>query len=311
MRRRRLARRSVGVAALALALAACGSGSNNSATGSNDSANSSGDFGGHYTGSGSYVTGISFDVSSDGTSLTHFHGFITASCYTGGSLYSGANQTVYNQYTMDDPGSVDVGDNNDFSNTYNIPNTNGSFTYKGSLDGNGGATGTVSYKGGACASITAPWSASLKGVKRPPIPGTSPSPQADSCDPQPCATIDPVVLTVDGFHTATWPGHGDTPMLELDITVTNTSKTNTIGFNDHLWLNDPSHGPVGPGIGIDSLALSSGDVVQCDHGPTLQPGQKLSLHSCYAQGQLDVSKPIRLDWISVRGSAHLDLDAPD
>ena len=305
----RLSARLVGLASSVIALAACGS----AASGPGHNSQNHGDqLAGHYTGTGSYVTGISFDVSSDGSSLSHFHGFITASCYTGGSLTSGQNQTVYNQYTMDDPESVDVDDSNDFSSTYTIPDTKGGFTFKGSLDGKGGATGTVSYKNGACASITAPWSASLQGVSRPPIPGASPSGQADKCDPQPCATIAPLTLSIDGFHTATWPNHGDAPMLELDFTLTNTNSSDATGFADHLWLNDSSNGPVGPGAGIDSLTLSSGETVQCDHGATLQPGQTLSLHYCYAQGSLDTSQSIRLDWISVRGATqHFDLGTPD
>ena len=307
--RRRLSARIGGLAALVLALAGCGgSGSGPS----NNAQNHGNELAGHYTGTGSYVTGISFDVSSDGSSLSHFHGFITASCYTGGSAYSGANNTVYNQYTMDDPGNVDVDGNDDFSSTYTLADTKASFTFKGNLDGKGGATGTVSYKNGACASITAPWSASLNGVSPPPIPGVTPSGKADSCDPQPCGTIAPLVLTVDGFHTATWTDHGDMPMLELDFTLTSTSTDSTTGFADRLWLNDSSHEPVGPGIGINSLTLSSGDVVQCDHGATLQPGQKLSLHWCYAQGDLDTSQSVRLDWISVRGATvHIDLGTPD
>ena len=299
----------LGLAALVVALAGCGPAS----SGSPSTAQSHDDqLAGHYTGTGAYVTAISFDVAADGSSMSHFHGFITASCYTGGSLYSGANQTQYNQYTIDDPGRVDIDGNNDFSSTYTVADNKASFTYKGSLDGNGGATGTVSYKNGACASITAPWSASLKGVSPPPIPGVTPSGQADSCQPQPCGTIAPLVLTIDGFHTATWTGHGDAPMLELDFTLTSTSPDSVTGFADHLWLNDSSHGPAGPGSGINSLTLSSGAVVQCDHGATLQPGQKLSLHFCYAQGDLDTSQSIRLDWISVRGSTvHLDLGTPD
>jgi hypothetical protein len=257
------------------------------------------------------VTGISFDVSADGGSLSHFHGFITASCYTGGSLRSGANQTVNNRYTMDDPDSVDIGDSNDFSSTYSLADTKASFTFKRSLDGNGGATGTVSYKNGACASITAPWSASLKGVSPPPIPGTSPSGQADSCQPQPCGTIAPLVLTVTGFHSATG-SDGSMPMLDLGFTLTSTSPDNATGFSDKLWLNDSSHGPVGPGSGINSVTLSSGDVVQCDHGANVQPHQALNLHWCYAQGALDTSQSIRLDWISVRGNTvHMDLGTPD
>jgi hypothetical protein len=287
-------------------LAACGPATSSA----NNASQSSGKLDGHYTGTGSYVTGISFDVSGDGSTLTKFHGFITASCYTGGSLTSGANQTVYNQYTMDDPDSVSTDDNYAFSSTYTIPDTKGGFTFQGNLDGNGGATGTVSYKSGA--SITAPWSASLAGVKRPPIPGATPSAQAqsDSCSPQPCATIANTVLTIQGFHTAS--GQGGTPMLDLDLTLENTDQNASEGFPDKLWLNDPSYGPVGPGIGITTVTLTSGDAVQCSHGVELQPGQTLGdLHWCYAQGQLDVSQPIRLDWISVKGTAHINLGTPD
>jgi hypothetical protein len=52
--------------------------------------------------------------------------------------------------------------------------------------------------------------------------------------------------------------------------------------------------------------------VQCTHGVELQPGETQSdLHWCYAQGPLDVSQSIRLDWISVKGTAHIDLGTPD
>ncbi len=298
------------IAAMVALLAACGPATSSSS--SSDASKGSGRLDGHYTGTGSYVTGISFDVSDNGNTLTKFHGFITASCYTGGSLYSGTNHTVYNQYTMDDPESVSTDDHYDFTSTYTIPDTKGGFTFQGNLDGNGGATGTVSYKNGACASITAPWSASLDGVKRPPIPGASPSGQAqsDSCSPQPCATIANTVLTIQGFHTAS--GQDGSPMLELDFTLENTDENGSEGFADKLWLNDPSYGPVGPGVGIATVTLSSGEAVQCTHGVELQPGQTLSdLHWCYAQGKLDVSQPIRLDWISVKGTAHINLGTPD
>jgi len=295
-------------------VAACGGGaSSSSSSASSSSQDQSDQLAGHYTGHGAYVSAISFDVNSDGSSLTHFHGFITASCYTGGSLYSGANQTVYNQYQMDDPDSVDIDGNNDFSSTHTLDaSTKAGFTFQGSLDGKGGATGTVSYRNGACASITAPWSASLKGVSPPPIPGASPSAQAAACDPQPCGTIAPLVLTVSGFHTATWNNGSNSPMLELDFTLSSTGADSTIPFSDQLLLDDGSHDPVGPGMGIGSVTLTSGDTVQCDHGVDVHPGDKLSLHWCYAQGDLDTSQPIRLDWNSVRGSTvHIDLGTPD
>lgn len=116
---------------------------------------------------------------------------------------------------------------------------------------------------------------------------------------QPCAVSGNLVLTIQGFHTATQADTGASALV-IDFTLAQSAQSTIVySFNagDHMYLNDSSHPPVGYAEGWQSVTLASGATVQCSPDFQLQPGQTVNdLHRCYPQGDLDISQSIRLDW---------------
>jgi hypothetical protein len=264
---------------------------------------------GHYTGNGTNIPLLSFDVDDSAGTLTNFKGAVRVPC----AQFAHSSTQLF---SFDDTESVGVDSGGSFSSTFDIPSTGGvkqTLVFAGKLDGHDTATGTLSDSNPTCNTPPDPWTASIDGVARPPIPTWTPS-SAPACSPQPCAVNGALTLTVESASVAADSAGPTINGIDLVVTVANNGSTDrtfspddvhlAAGGNAYTWQNRTL-----------SLTDSSGSVIDCKHqSVTVPAGQAVShFDICYLpHGGDPTGESLKLQWVqSGSGTRTLDIGTTD
>lgn len=252
----------------------------NSAGGPSSSSSSSGSAAltGSYTGHGSYINPIDFDVANG--VVTGVHGMVSVNCVS-------APSTVIEDSQFSDGDTIRLNSTGAFSDDYRYMVGQGQWTLhvQGQLYSNGSASGFLYVHGVGCSTSTNGWAAARTGVPLPPIPTNPPSSPAAACSPQPCENKDNVTVSVQSASLVTKNDDPSVKGVDVEfsvynhsnngISIINTSANFSLKFDngdvaDHSWAY---------------FVDASGQDVPCIRGAegiTVLPGNQLqNQHLCF------------------------------
>lgn len=274
--------RAWGVAALLILAGACGGPPTKPPP-------SAGGIDGTYTGKGN--VNLTFVVGPGGNAVTQLQGDTGFSCASSTLPFQALpfNATSHSTAIT----------NNNFDDSFTVGDGNASaeFRFQGTLDGHGGASGSLTVKEPGC-KADGTWSAALPGHTQPAPPNSAPpvAPAAVDCSPQPCGVASKVTLSVG--KVAVIPAASNYPSGGIALTATftnNDNRSHGVLSNNLTLQTGSSTVPAGlsPPLGTDGVGT-----IDCSSNASIDPGSTSSAQTfCFPfSQQIDSSAPLTLVW---------------